>query len=164
MNDNRIWPAIIIFILLARSQYSLGNTDTALSYIQKALSLAEPGGFILSFVQEGKYILPLLQHIREDTDRYKVKGSSKSFLIKLMTLIEVSTPVTESQSPKEEILSDRELEVLNCLAQGMTNSEIADSLFISLNTVRTHTKNIYDKLNVHSRTQAAARGKELGLI
>ncbi|UCE23113.1 MAG: response regulator transcription factor, partial [Candidatus Aminicenantes bacterium] len=58
----------------------------------------------------------------------------------------------------------RELEVLTLIAGGLSNQEIARKLFISLNTVRTHTKNINSKLNVHSRTQAAARAKELGLI
>jgi DNA-binding NarL/FixJ family response regulator len=63
-----------------------------------------------------------------------------------------------------ETLSERELEVLQLIAQGLTNQEIASRLFVSLNTVKAHTRNIYGKLDVHSRTQAVARSGELGLL
>jgi ATP/maltotriose-dependent transcriptional regulator MalT len=65
---------------------------------------------------------------------------------------------------REETISEREIEVLQLIAAGFSNKEIADRLFISLNTVRTHTKNINAKLDVHSRTQAIARAKKLGLL
>jgi LuxR family maltose regulon positive regulatory protein len=61
-------------------------------------------------------------------------------------------------------ISDRELEVLNLIAAGLSNREIADKLFISINTVKTHTKSINNKLDVNSRTRAVARAKELGLL
>ena len=61
-------------------------------------------------------------------------------------------------------MSDRELEVLHLIAAGLSNREIAEKLFISLNTVKTHTKNINSKLNVNSRTKAVARAKEIGLL
>ena len=63
-----------------------------------------------------------------------------------------------------EPLSERELEVLQLIADGLTNSEIASRLFLSLNTVKAHNRNIYSKLNVHSRTQAITRSQELGLL
>ena len=63
-----------------------------------------------------------------------------------------------------EPLSDRELDVLRLLAQGCTNQEIAQALYISINTVKTHLKTAYDKLGVHVRRQAAARVRELGLV
>jgi LuxR family maltose regulon positive regulatory protein len=62
-----------------------------------------------------------------------------------------------------EPLSERELEVLQLIADGLSNREIADRLFLSLNTVKAHTRNIYGKLDVHSRTQAVARAQDLGL-
>ena len=61
-------------------------------------------------------------------------------------------------------LSDRELEVLYLIAAGLHNKEIAEKLFISLNTVKTHSKNINSKLNVNSRTKAVARAKEIGIL
>jgi LuxR family maltose regulon positive regulatory protein len=77
------------------------------------------------------------------------------------------TGPSKTQPPKSELiepLSERELEVLQLIAAGLTNSEIASRLFLSPNTVKVHTHNIYGKLNVHSRTQAIARSQELGLL
>jgi two-component system, NarL family, response regulator LiaR len=61
-------------------------------------------------------------------------------------------------------ISKREHEVLELLAQGLTNQQIADKLFVSLNTIKTHTSNLFLKLEVSRRTQAIQRGKELRLI
>jgi LuxR family maltose regulon positive regulatory protein len=63
-----------------------------------------------------------------------------------------------------EPLSERELEVLQLVAEGLTNQKIAGRLFLSLNTVKGHTRNIYGKLAVHSRTQAVARARALGML
>jgi LuxR family maltose regulon positive regulatory protein len=63
-----------------------------------------------------------------------------------------------------EPLTDRELEVLQELAKGLTNPEIAERLMVSLNTIKTHTKNIYAKLEVRNRTEAVMRAQELGLL
>jgi len=63
-----------------------------------------------------------------------------------------------------EPLSERELEVLQYIAEGLTNREIADRLYISLNTVKVHARNIYGKVNVNNRTQAVARARELGIL
>jgi LuxR family maltose regulon positive regulatory protein len=63
-----------------------------------------------------------------------------------------------------EPLSDREVEVLQLIAEGLTNPEIADRLYLSLNTVKAHTRNIYGKLDAHSRTQAVARARTLGIL
>jgi LuxR family maltose regulon positive regulatory protein len=63
-----------------------------------------------------------------------------------------------------EPLSPRELEVLQLIAEGLSNQEIANRLFLSLSTVKVHTRNIYGKLDVHSRTQAIARSQGLGLL
>lgn len=61
-------------------------------------------------------------------------------------------------------ISKRELEVLELMAQGLANQEIADKLFVSLNTVKTHSSNLFSKLEVSRRTQAIQKAKELSLI
>lgn len=61
-------------------------------------------------------------------------------------------------------LSKREIEVLELLAQGFSNQEIADKLFVSLNTTKTHISNIYSKLNVKRRTQAIQKARDLALV
>ena len=69
-----------------------------------------------------------------------------------------------SAQPLIEPLSERELEILQLIAEGLTNQEIGSQLYLSLNTVKAHTRNIYGKLGVNSRTQAAARGRTLGIL
>jgi len=63
-----------------------------------------------------------------------------------------------------EPLSERELEVLQLIAEGLSNQEIATRLFLSLHTVKTHTRNIYSKLNAHNRTEAVARARTVGIL
>jgi LuxR family maltose regulon positive regulatory protein len=63
-----------------------------------------------------------------------------------------------------EPLSERELEVLQLISEGLTNRDIASRLFLSLNTVKVHTRNIYGKLDIHNRTQAVAKARTLGIL
>ena len=77
------------------------------------------------------------------------------------------TDTAKTQNPDFNLiepLSDRELEVLQLVAEGLTNPEIAAKLFISLNTVKVHTRNINGKLDAHNRTQAVARARMLGIL
>ena len=74
------------------------------------------------------------------------------------------TPTHKLAQPLVEPLSERELEILQLVAEGLTNREIASRLYLSLNTVKAHTRNIYGKLGVNNRTQAAARGRALGIL
>ncbi|HBO94803.1 MAG TPA: hypothetical protein DD667_16090, partial [Gammaproteobacteria bacterium] len=69
-----------------------------------------------------------------------------------------------AENPLPEPLTNRELEVLNLIAVGHRNQAIADSLHIALTTTKAHIRHIYEKMAVQSRTQAVARGRELGLI
>ena len=73
-------------------------------------------------------------------------------------------PFVRRPSSFIEPLSERELEVLRLIAAGLSNREIAERLFLALSTVKVHTRNIYGKLGVHSRTQAVTRARELGLL
>ena len=158
---------MMIEMLLMRTLIFKAKQDTAAAVVELkwALSLAEPGGFIMMFVSKGKPVAELLEEIiavkKRDHDAAKA-GFSLSYVKKLLSAFKAGTP------PKIEGLldpiSERELEVLHLIAAGLSNREIAEKLFISLNTVKTHTKNINSKLNVNSRTQAVARAKELGLL
>ena len=82
---------------------------------------------------------------------------------------EVPVPATQTFALNEQRLKDlgitrRELEILELIAQGMSNREIADKLFVSENTVKTHSSRLFDKLSARRRTQAVQIGKEMGLI
>ncbi|UCC55006.1 MAG: response regulator transcription factor [Anaerolineaceae bacterium] len=78
--------------------------------------------------------------------------------------VPISTYSHSQTLPVVEPLSKRELEVIQLIASGATNAEIAQELYIAVGTVKNHVKNIYSKLDVHSRTQAIARSREFGLI
>ena len=73
-------------------------------------------------------------------------------------------PPIPSSSTVVESLTDREWEILRLIDAGLSNREIAERLVLSLNTVTTHIKGLYGKLDVHSRTQAASRARDLGLL
>jgi LuxR family maltose regulon positive regulatory protein len=73
----------------------------------------------------------------------------------------------QTQATKSELvesLSERELEVLRLIAEGLTNQEIANGLYLSLNMVKVHTRNMYGKLGVNNRTQAVAKVRALGIL
>lgn len=78
--------------------------------------------------------------------------------------LEASATTVNFQGRNQSLLSNRELEVLEMLAQGKTNQEIADSLFVSANTIKTHTSRLYDKLEVKRRTEAIKKARDLGVL
>ena len=141
------------------------DTATALSELELALSEARTSGLTSIFVTKGEPMAELIDEYIEihkrDHDAVKA-DASLLFAKKLLSMIKAGRP------PKVEALveplSERELEVLYLIAAGLRNKEIAEKLFISLNTVKTHLKNINSKLDVTNRTRAVARAKELGLL
>ena len=157
MVEMHLWRALIF--------KAKGDTASALGEVKIALALAEPGGLLMIFVSKGKPVAELLEEILEIKksahDDTKT-GFSQAYVKKILSVFKSQT------SPKTEGLmdpiSERELEVLHLIAAGLSNREIAEKLFISLNTVKTHTKSINSKLNVNSRTKAVARAKELSLL
>jgi LuxR family maltose regulon positive regulatory protein len=162
---DRVYMMIEMRLMRALIFKAQQDTAAALAELKLALSLAEPGGLIMILVSKGKPVAELLEEIvavkKRDHDATKA-GFSLSYAKKLLSVFKAATP------PKIEGLidpiSERELEVLYLIAAGLSNREIADKLFISLNTVKTHTKNINSKLDVNSRIKAVARAKELGLL
>jgi len=151
-------------ILLSLVFSAQGENDQALVPLEKALSIGEPGGYMRIFVDEGP---PMAQLLYEALNR----GIMPDYVRRLLAAFPVAEPEGASsttpqvdQSGLIEPLSDRELEVLHLIAEGLTNPEIAARLYLSLHTVKTHTRNIYGKLNVHNRTQAIAQARAFGLL
>jgi LuxR family maltose regulon positive regulatory protein len=155
MAGDRIVVAIQMHLVRILSLSALGHQDAAVGELKKALALAEPGGFINIFVFEGQTVEALLE---------KIQPERKNPYVRRIMMAFKSSKSSKREGVLIEPLSERELDVLQLLSTGLSNQEIADRLYISLNTVRTHTKNINSKLNVHSRTQAVAKSKELGII
>ncbi|MFC1975770.1 LuxR C-terminal-related transcriptional regulator [Chloroflexota bacterium] len=141
-----------------------GDTDQAMTTLEKALTLAEPEGFIRIFVDEGPSMARLLYEAVK-------RGILPDYTSRLLAAFPIVEPEqadrSNTQIPTSELvepLSERELEVLQLIAKGLSNQEIATKLFLSLHTVKTHTRNIYSKLNAHNRTEAVARARSVGIL
>lgn len=157
-----------ILLLKAITYQEQGNLAPALSALASALELAEPEGYIRTFVDEGPAMSTLLRKIRA------TQGGEAGYVKRLLQAFDqgeepvVSASLQDGQrkapQPLIEPLSDRELEVLQLMATGASNQNIAEALVIAINTVKRHARNIFDKLGVENRTQAVARARALGLL
>ena len=152
----RLGSVLEILVLLALAQQQRGDNGAATASLARALELGEPQGYLRVFIDEGPPILRLLGAAARS-------GSSASYVERLRGS---PSPAVTPRGPGALVdpLSDRELDVLGLLASELNGPEIARHLVVSLNTVRTHTKNIYAKLGVGSRRAAVRRGEELGLL
>jgi len=143
------------------------KTDAALDVLEEALRQAEPEGLVRVFVEEG---LPMARLLYLETTQEVVPEFAR-------TLLGVFTETTEMRNvgPRKreraaipsdliEPLTERELEVLALIAEELSNQEISDRLFISINTVKTHVRNIYGKLGASRRSQAVGQAQALGLL
>lgn len=150
-------------VLQAVAHSMHGEQEDALQVLSEALVLAEPEGFIRIFVEEGKPMAQLLSEasVREVTPNYVSKLLAVFESEKQKSEDKPSLPSTQSLV---EPLSPRELEVLQLIAQGLSNDEIGKRLFLALDTVKGHNRRIFDKLQVQRRTEAVARARELGLL
>jgi LuxR family maltose regulon positive regulatory protein len=153
-----------VMVLQVLARQALGEREEAVQLLGDALALAHPGGFIRIFVDEGPSMARLLQESL-------ARGIAPDYTRRLLTAFRATEPEqTVHTAPRIrepgsiEPLSEREIEVLQLIAEGLTNPEIASRLFISPNTVKVHTRNIYGKLGVNNRTQAAARARVLGIL
>ncbi len=152
----RTGRVIEILVLRALAHQTLGDIPAALASLERAMTLAEPEGYVRVFADEGPPMASLLRAAAK-------QGTAPSYVRRLLAAVsttEDSTPVSQGLI---EPLSERELDVLRLLGTDLGGPEIARELMVSLNTVRTHTKNIYAKLAVTSRRAAVRRAAELGL-
>jgi LuxR family maltose regulon positive regulatory protein len=155
-----------VMVLQAVGRHAHGEKDKAAHLLGAALALAEPGGFIRLFVDEG----PPMRRLLSET---AAQGIMPDYVGKLLAVFESHEQKIKDKSslspaapaqPLIEPLSQRELEVLQLIAQGLSNREISERLFIALITVKGHNQKIYGKLQVRRRTEAVARARELGLL
>jgi LuxR family maltose regulon positive regulatory protein len=136
------------------------NLEKALGSLEKALSLAKPGGYIRIFVDEG----PVMAHLLYEASSRGIMPKYTGRLLAAFPIVQQKRTFENASIKLVEPLSKRELEVLRLLAQGLPNKEVAAQLFISLSTVKWHTSNLYAKLKANNRAQAIARGRALGLL
>ena len=154
----RLRAVIEIEMLRALGLDAAGDATGARSALRRALDLAEPMGQVRMFVDEGEPMAALLRAAA------KARGASP-YVRTLLAGFGAPRPARAIAHPDLlEPLSDRELDVLKLLRGELSGPDIANELHISLNTVRTHTKNIFDKLAVNSRRAAVRRAEEMNLL
>jgi LuxR family maltose regulon positive regulatory protein len=150
-------------VLQAVAFHLKGEKAPAVQVLAEALALAEPGGFIRIFVDEGAPMAHLLSEAA-------THGIMPDCVGKLLAVFKAEEQKSKDKSyqpaaiPLSEPLSQREFEVLHLIAQGLTNREISERLFLALDTVKGHNRIIFSKLQVQRRTEAVARARELGLL
>lgn len=171
----RLGSVIEIHILQALAFQAERSVEEAVATLRQAIRLAEPKGHVHLFVRERKRLATLLKRVQQ-YDREHGSGQSP-FIQKLLNIIETRNGVSKSENDRRSLnagrvakndqaitLSRREADVLHYFSTELSGPEIAEELSIALSTVRTHTKSIYNKLDVNNRRAAVNRAKALGLI
>jgi LuxR family maltose regulon positive regulatory protein len=167
--QKRIGSVIEILLTQALIHQAQSNQPQALAALERALVLAEPEGYLRIFLDEGEPMRSLLLNFRS---RHEKQATHLLLGYVGKILADFPQPVATTPKPKIENLksqmiqplSQRELDVLRLIAQGLSNREISERLFLALSTVKGHTRIIFDKLQVQRRTEAVARAHELGLL
>ena len=152
----RTGRVIEILVLQALALQAPGHIPAALTCLERALTLAEPEGYVRVFVDEGPPIGSLLRAAEK-------QGTTRNYVRRLLAAVSQTRQDSPVRQALIDPLSERELDVLRLLGTELDGPAIARELMVSLNTVRTHTKNIYAKLAVTNRRAAVRRAAELDL-
>jgi LuxR family maltose regulon positive regulatory protein len=150
-------------VLQSIALYADDKKEKAVELFGEVLALAQPGGYIRLFVDEGAPMAELLSATA-------VHGIRPDYVNKLLAAFEAEkkdehlTSSILAPSTLVEPLSPRELEVLRLIAQGLSNQDIGQRLFLALDTAKCHNRRIFEKLQVQRRTEAIARARELDLL
>ena len=148
---------IDVLVVLALARHARGERQVAAAALDRAVSLGEPEGYVRIFLDEGQPMTALLKTVGD-------AGRPPGYVRELLSAAgPAPRPMTVRQALIEP-LSERELEVLRLLDSDLDGPEVARELSISLNTLRTHTQNVYTKLGVNSRRAALRRAVELGIL
>ncbi len=163
-------PVILEALLVRAQMYAvLGEEQASQADVATAVALSQPEGFITIFLEEGE---PVAQILTRLLDTNQLEDAKSDHAQKIFSAYPASVqaevlPKIETLSAADKLvepLSQRELQILQLINEGYTNREIAERLVITLHTVKKHSSNIYSKLDVRSRTQAAAKARELRLL
>lgn len=160
------WGSVIeILVIMALAHQARGDTPSALICLENALNLAAPEGYVRIFVDEG---LAMKQLLSEAAGQELMPEYTRKLLAAFEAQQHHPDSLSQVMYPDLRLLidplSERELEVLRLVAEGLSNHEIGKRLFLALDTVKGHNRRIYAKLGVQRRTEAVARARELGLI
>ena len=156
----------LVRVLALRAVWLVRQDECAAAeqILERALRLARPGWFIQAFVKQGPEILDLLQEISPRLQNEPALSEYVTAIIAEFSIPLEAHPVSPRQNEFKTLLTERELDVLELLAERLSIQEIAARLFISRSTVQQHTHHIYRKLNVANKRQAVASAEMLGIL
>jgi LuxR family maltose regulon positive regulatory protein len=167
-SQKRTGSIIEILLMQALVCQAQGKQPQALSALERALTLAEPEGYLRTFVDEGEALRSLISDFRMTIAirAHPLLGYVDRILASFPQPVEdgLQSKIQNPKSKMIEPLTDRELEVLHLIADGRSNTEISQRLFLALSTVKGHNLRIFNKLQVQNRTEAVVRARELGLL
>jgi LuxR family maltose regulon positive regulatory protein len=156
--QHNTFQMIFILPLLALAYEKQGRPDEAVTVLEEAVNLAGPGGFIRPFVEPGPELASPLKRLAE-------KNIAVAYIRQILAAFSPPAhPPSSIAQTSDGLLTRREQDILELLAQRLQSKEIAEKLFISPETVRSHLKNIYQKLQVNNRRQAVAKSIDLGIL
>ncbi len=159
-SQNRLGSVLEILLTLALSRYAQGSHHAAFDALHRALALAEPQEYLRIFLDEGDPMRVLLSDFQSSTDERFIPLRSCTDRI----LAAFKGSAARLPEVNFEVLTPRQLEILDMLGQGLSNAEIGQQLFLAVSTVKGHNQRIFDILQVPNRTAAVARARELGLL
>ncbi|MBI4671430.1 MAG: hypothetical protein HY741_07155 [Chloroflexi bacterium] len=166
--ENAIW-GLAILALVYQAQNEM---DAARATLARALMLAQAQNFVRTFLDLGEPMRALLTAFKRRSEKQPEYGSLQNYLGNLIAAFSpapaapkpTAAPPPTALPENVEALTDRELQVLHLVAQGLADKQIANQLVVATGTVKRHLNNIYGKLGVNSRTQALARARQVGWI
>ncbi len=150
-----------MLILQALAQQAGGHFSQALDMLGEAIVLAEPSGYVRLFMDEGEAMGGMLGRLKATLAK---PGSRLSAYVDRIAENFPRAAVASQRMALLDPLTESEVQVLACIAQGFSNRAIALRLVVAQSTVEWHIKNLYSKMAVHSRTQAVAQARALGLL
>ncbi len=156
---HNVYALIHVLAVQALLYQAEGDLTAALATLERAILLAEPGGFVRLFADLGYGLGDLLRRLHR-------RRVAPAYVERILAALLPSKPVaaTAAQAALIEPLTERELEILALLAQGLTNKEIAARLIVTTGTVKQHNAHMYQKLLVSNRLDALAKAQALGLL
>ncbi|MBK8934302.1 MAG: hypothetical protein IPM76_18700 [Chloroflexi bacterium] len=162
--QKRLSSVLEILLTEVLAHQAQGHAPQALAALERALTLAKPEGYRRTFVDEGEAMRLLIADFRLTISRqpHPLLAYADKLLAAFGSPADSSTATPPS--PLLDALTPRELEILRLVAQGLSNTEISQRLYLALSTVKGHNLRIFDKFQAQNRTEAVARARELGLL
>ncbi len=165
-NEHRYGTMIEILNLQAINLMDAGRKGRAVEKLSQSLIMGKAEGYLRIFIDEGEKMQQLLDLLAAWTDQGHYPSELKDYVENLLSLFDDKVDERKDRAGGKEntLLTKREFEVLQLVAGGLTNQQIADHLYLSLGTVKIHLNRVYGKLNVSNRVQAIAEAKKRNMV